>query len=128
MMKTLLAAIAALCLAACSRSESPSPAPKPASTSKDPEAARKLLAEGAIAIDVRTPDEYAGEHLPSAANVPVDQLAERMGEIDKLTGGDKGRPIVLYCGTGKRAANAKAQLDAAGYTNVVNGGGLNDLR
>jgi phage shock protein E len=35
--------------------------------------------------------------------------------------------VVVYCAAGRRAAKAKQQLDAAGYTNVVNGGGFDDL-
>jgi phage shock protein E len=119
--------VAATGLVACSRSDSP-PAPTPTSTSKDPAAARKLVAAGAVVIDVRTPDEYAGGHLPQATNIAVQDLPNRLPEVEKLVAGDQARPIVLYCGAGSRAAKAKAALDAAGYSNVVNGGGLDDLR
>ena len=118
--------VAAAGFGACS-SDSP-PAPTPTSTSKDPAAARKLMAAGAVVIDVRTPDEYAGGHLPQATNIAVQDLPNRLPEVEKLVAGDKARPIVLYCGAGSRAAKAKAALDAAGYSNVVNGGGLDDLR
>ena len=125
---------ALLCVAlagACSKSE-PS-APPPAAhvagpVAKDPEAARKLIASGATVIDVRTPAEYAQDHVPSAVNIPVQDFANRLDEVGKLVGGDRDRPVVLYCAKGGRAAKAKAQLDAAGYTHVVNGGGLDDLR
>ena len=120
--------LAAVFVAACSRSESPPPAPTTTSTSKDPAAARKLLANGAAVIDVRTADEYAEAHLPQAINIPVQDLSSRISEVDKLVAGDKARPIVVYCAKGSRAAKAKATLDAAGYSSVVNGGGLDDLR
>ena len=42
----------------------------------------------------------------------------------QLAHGDKSKPIVVYCAAGKRAARAKETLEAAGYTNVVNGGGI----
>lgn len=119
---------AAICCGACSRSEPPAPAPTTTSTTKDPAAARKLLAAGAVVIDVRTPEEYAGAHLPQAINIPVQVLPDRMPEVEKLVAGDKARPIVVYCAAGARAAKAKAALDAAGYSAVVNGGGLDDLR
>jgi phage shock protein E len=134
-----------LALFACSKSEppapssptpaptasSPSPAvppPTAASATKDPETARKLIAEGALVFDVRTQQEYAEGHLANATNIPVDEFAARLDEVGKLVGPDKSRPVVVYCAAGKRAAKAKAQLDAAGYTHVVNGGGLDDLQ
>jgi phage shock protein E len=126
--KTLLAIVTAFCLGACSRSELPPPAQAPAPTSKDPAAARELIAAGAVVIDVRTADEYADAHLSQAINIPVQELPGRIAEIDALVAGDRTRPIVVYCAAGSRAAKAKAQLDVAGYSNVVNGGGLGDLR
>lgn len=112
----------------CSKSESQPPAPTPASTAKDPAAARKKIAAGAVVIDVRTTDEYADDHLPNATNIPVQELGTRMADVDNLVHGDKSRPVVVYCASGRRAGKAKAMLDAVGYTNVVNGGGLDDLR
>ncbi|HET7499405.1 MAG TPA: rhodanese-like domain-containing protein [Kofleriaceae bacterium] len=137
-MKPLLAIVLALCLGACTRSELPPPAqvsptqPPPAQaaapTNKDPRAARELIASGAIVIDVRTPDEYASRHLSRAINIPVQELPRRIAEIEVLVAGDRTRPIVVYCAAGARAAEAKAQLDAAGFSSVVNGVGLDDLR
>lgn len=87
-----------------------------------------MIDGGAVVIDVRTADEYAQDHLPNARNIPVQELSTHLGEVAKLVGNDKTRPIVLYCARGSRAGKAKAQLEAAGYTHVVNGGGLDDLR
>ena len=126
-MKILLALVASLGFGACSQSEAPPPAPTTSPT-KDPAMARKLVAAGAVVLDVRTADEYAEAHLPQAINVPVQELTNRIGEVDKLVGSDKARPVVVYCAAGGRAAKAKAQLEAAGFSNVVNGGGLDDLR
>lgn len=132
-------ALALLLVAACSKSDAPpagtstsssgpaQTAPA-ASTAKDPAKAREMIKNGAIVIDVRTAEEFASDHLPQATNIPVDQFASRIAEVDKLTGGDKSKPVVLHCAAGRRAAKAKAELDQAGYTNVVNGGGLDDLK
>lgn len=117
-----------VCVASCSKSEQPQPTPPPSATTKDPQTARKLVASGALVLDVRTAEEYAEAHLPNATNIPVQELPSRIPEVEKLAGGDKGRPIVVYCAAGSRAAKAKAQLEAAGYSQVVNGGGLDDLR
>lgn len=137
-MRTLLAVVTALCLGACTRSELPPPArasptqPPPtqgaAPTNKDPRAARELIARGAVVIDVRTAEEYASGHLSRAINIPVQDLPDRIAEIETLVAGDRTRPIVVYCAAGARAAKAKAQLDAVGFSSVVNGGGLDDLR
>ena len=118
-----------LALAGCSKSEPPQAAPtsSPATKRTDPEAARKLIASGAVVLDVRTPDEFAAAHLPNAINIPVQDFAARLAEVDKAVASDKSRAVVIYCSAGSRSAKAKAQLDAAGYTNVVNGGGLDDL-
>ncbi len=87
-----------------------------------------MIANGAVVIDVRTPDEYAGDHLAQATNIPLDQLGSHLADVEKLTGGDKSKPVVLHCAAGGRAAKAKKLLEEQGYTNVVNGGGLDDLK
>jgi phage shock protein E len=94
----------------------------------DSAAARDLIDKGAVVLDVRTTDEFSQDHLDKAVNIPVQEFKQRIAEVDKLTGGDKTRPIVVYCAAGARAAKAKEQLDAAGYKTVVNGGGLDDLQ
>jgi phage shock protein E len=44
-----------------------------------------------LVIDVRTPDEFNGGHIPGAVNIPLDDLPNR------LSGIRKERPIVPYC-------------------------------
>ncbi|MBA3460339.1 MAG: rhodanese-like domain-containing protein [Deltaproteobacteria bacterium] len=128
-MRTVLLVLS-MAAAGCSRTE-PTSKRDPATTTKptqDPAAARKLIDSGAIVLDVRTADEFAAEHLPNATNIPVDKVAEQLAQVDKLAGGDKSKPIVVYCAAGARSAKAKQTLESAGYTRVVNGGGLDDLR
>lgn len=129
-MTTVLVLLAASFLAAsCSRGEPEKQAPTTASKpSKDPEAAKRMIAEGATVIDVRSPEEFQGGHLPNATNIPVDEFEKRLGDVEKLTGGDRAKPVVVYCAKGGRAAKAKQVLDGAGYQRVVNGGGLDDLQ
>ena len=127
-------AIVALALAGCSKSEGAQP-PQPAQTAaptrpdptKDPAAARKLIAEGAVVLDVRTPEEFADGHLPNATNIPHHRVAANIADVDKLVGADKTKPIVIYCASGGRASQARQALQAAGYSHVVNGGGFDDL-
>jgi phage shock protein E len=126
--------LALLLVAACSKSEPaksepPAAAPTPtAAPTKDPAKAREMIANGAVVIDVRTPEEFTGDHLAQATNIPVQEFSSRLGDVEKLVGGDKSKPIVLHCAAGGRAGKAKKQLEEAGYTNVVNGGGLDDLK
>ncbi len=115
----------ALTLASCSSSEPPTPSSQ---VKKDPKAARALIDAGATIIDVRSPDEFAAGHLPKAVNLPVGSLGARLAEVDALVAKDRSRPIVVYCAAGGRAAKAKTALDAAGFTHVINGGGLDDLQ
>ena len=143
-MRLSIALVLSLAVAGCSKKSEAPPAPAPAAAgsaapaghdpaaaahaTKDPAAARKLIAGGALTLDVRTPDEYAQGHLSQALNVPVDDVQDRLPQIASLTQDDKSKPIVVYCSAGGRAARAKKTLEAAGYTNVVNGGGYDDLK
>jgi len=123
-----------LALAACSKSSNgsapsseapPSQHAQGVAVHKDPAQAKQLIAQGATVLDVRTADEYADGHLPQATNVPIQSFD--VTAVDKLVGGDKSKPVVVYCAKGGRAQKAKDKLEAAGYTHVVNGGGFDDL-
>jgi len=76
--------------------------------------ARESLIDGALALDVRERDEYAGEHIPEALHIPLGELARRVEELPA------GRPIVAYCGHGERAASAVSILERAGHTGLMN--------
>lgn len=70
-------------------------------------------------IDVRTPEEYTGNHAPGAVNIPIDQF--ETGLPQQLAEVDKSERIVVYCRSGSRASLAKQQLEAYGFSDVVNG-------
>ena len=96
----------------------------------DLELARELLDQGAVLLDVRTQAEYDALHVPGAVHVPTGAGARGTGigvflpQLLLLVDGDRSRPIVIYCKLGKRAARAKRALEAAGFTNVTNLGGV----
>lgn len=69
--------------------------------------------EAAI-IDVRTPAEYQDGHIPGVANIPLDELEKRMGEIPK------DKKVVLICRTGNRSAQGTKLLRDKGFANVYN--------
>ena len=72
-----------------------------------------------VLIDVRTPEEFAGGHVPGAKNVPLDQLAGRMGEL----GDPAACEVYVICQSGGRSARASQSLAAAGRRPVnVQGG------
>jgi phage shock protein E len=106
-------------LCGCQRVNSPA---EPAPAAQASRAA--LWPETALVVDVRTPEEYASGHLAEAINVPHDQVADRLGEF----GADKTRPIVVYCRSGRRSGIAREALSNAGFTNVINAGGYEELR
>ena len=81
------------------------------------------LAAGATVFDVRTPEEFAGGHLPGAVNIPHDQIAARAAELPA----EKGARVILYCRTGRRSGLALETLKGLGYTNAVNAGGYDAL-
>jgi phage shock protein E len=93
-------------------------------TSESQEAkAWRLIEGGALVIDVRTPEEFAGGHLANAVLIPHNQVSGRLSEF----GDDKQAQIVVYCRSGNRAGKADAILREAGYENVFNGGGYEPL-
>lgn len=100
--------------------------PLPRPTHLDSARAPKLIADGALVLDVREQAEWNGGHLAQAKLVPLGTIEERLAEIEQLAGG-KDKPIVLYCRTGSRSGQAKQKLEAAGFTAVVNGGGYRAL-
>jgi rhodanese-related sulfurtransferase len=91
----------------------------------DAKLAKQLVREqGALLLDVRSQGEFDSGHVEGATLVPVDELESRLGEIETATGGDKTKPIVVYCRSGRRSATAKQALLAAGYTQVSDLGGM----
>jgi len=72
--------------------------------------ARELVEAGATLLDVRTTTEYDLRHVEGAVNIPVGTLAERMAEVPK------DKPVVVYCASGVRSAQAAGMLRHEGYT------------
>ena len=88
---------------------------------------KQLIASGALVLDVRTQDEWNAGHLPTAKHLPLEQVTTRVDDIEEWAGG-KDKPIVVYCAMGGRAGRAQGALKAAGFANVVNGGGYSSLK
>jgi len=75
-------------------------------------------------IDVRTVAEYDEDHIDNDLNIPLNTI-----DIDQFSSMfDKDDEINLYCRSGNRAGQAKNILEAAGFTNVNNMGGIDEVR
>ncbi|MCH1544097.1 MAG: rhodanese-like domain-containing protein [Bacteroidia bacterium] len=85
---------------------------------------RDLVKEkGATVIDVRSSWEYADGHVDGAANIPLDEITQRVSEIQGMKA-----PYLLYCQSGNRSGMATSILQQSGVDQVFNGGGLADMR
>ena len=77
----------------------------------DPAAAKRLIDQGAILVDIREPDEHARERVPGARNTPL----SRLGTLPATA-----KAIVFHCRSGARtSANASRLAAAAGCHTVT---------
>jgi molybdopterin/thiamine biosynthesis adenylyltransferase/rhodanese-related sulfurtransferase len=83
-------------------------------TEIDTATAADHIAAGAIALDVREPDEYDQGALPDAIHIPRGHLEAQVE--GRLT--DKNAEVVIYCAGGVRSAFAAKTLQELGYTDV----------
>lgn len=80
--------------------------------------------DNAVWIDVRTVEEYNEDHIDGDLNIPLQVI-----DVDEFASMfSKDAEINLYCRSGNRAGQAKQILEAAGFTNVNNRGGIGDAR
>lgn len=82
----------------------------------------EILASRTV-IDVRTPKEFAAGHIVGALNVPV----EASDFDDRIATFDRDEPYFLYCRSGRRSAIAAEIMAKAGFTDIVDAGGLEQL-
>ncbi|MDR2012795.1 MAG: hypothetical protein LBQ20_07120 [Rhodanobacter sp.] len=91
----------------------------------DVQGALRRIDAGAILLDVREADEYAGGHAPSALSLPLSQLrAHGNAAIDRLGLSEKTTDILLICQSGMRSRMAQSILSAdtrRRYINVTGG-------
>jgi phage shock protein E len=72
-------------------------------------------------VDVRTPGEFMGGSVASSINIPLNEIQERLAEIQALP-----QPIVLCCASGSRSAQATMFLKSCGV-DCENGGSWMDV-
>jgi rhodanese-related sulfurtransferase len=78
------------------------------------EAVQLINRKDAVVLDVRDDAEYATGHVANARHIPLADLGKRIKELDKI----KGRPVVVMCRSGTRAAAACNVLRKNGFEEV----------
>jgi rhodanese-related sulfurtransferase len=81
-----------------------------------------LIENGAKIVDVRTPAEYKDGHVKGSINLPLQTLGSQMNKLKK------DEVIITCCRSGSRSGMARRQLQAAGFTQVYNGGPWNSIK
>ena len=74
---------------------------------------------GALLLDVRTPDEYREGHIPGSVNIPLQSIA-----MGRTPSDNKSKQIYVYCHSGSRSRQAVSMLKSMGYSNAKNIGGI----
>lgn len=82
---------------------------------------KALKENGAIIIDVRTPQEFDQGHIQGSKNIPLDKIQREVKAIKNMN-----KPIITVCKSGARSGMAKSILKSAGVE-VYNGGPWNVL-
>ena len=83
------------------------------------EDADKLPRDGSVTLlDTRTVGEYQRGHIEGFYNIPVDELRERLDEVDP------GKPVYVICQSGLRSYISCRILEGNGYTAYNFAGGF----
>ncbi len=69
-------------------------------------------------LDVREPDEWAAGHIPDAMHIPMNEVPERIGELDV------DRLVVAVCHSGRRSGEVAIYLSRLGISAENMPGGM----
>ena len=75
--------------------------------------------EGAVLLDVRTPQEYRDGHISGSKNIPL-QTIDKVADLVE----NKDTALYVYCHSGARSRQAVSFLQQMGYTHITNLGGI----
>src|SRR5581483_3535513 len=70
--------------------------------------------ENVFVLDVRNPEEYQICRIPGSVMIPLPQLGQRLGELDR------DREIIVHCKSGMRSLKAQQLLRDKGFTKIIN--------
>jgi rhodanese-related sulfurtransferase/glyoxylase-like metal-dependent hydrolase (beta-lactamase superfamily II) len=79
----------------------------------DADRTHALLADGAVPLDVREPDEWDGGTIAGATTLPLGGLEASVQELPS------DRPILTYCSAGERSVTAASILEQFGIEPVA---------
>mgnify|MGYP001363765512 CR=1 FL=1 len=77
---------------------------------------------GSVLIDVREPSEWAETGVPEGARTISNSRDDFVAAVLAELGGDRTKPVAVFCRSGTRSMRAAEKLTAAGFTNVTNVG------
>ena len=83
-------------------------------SSIDPDGLQELLRGSIVLIDVRTDREIEHGLIPGALHIPLHTLPGRLQDIGQ------DLPVVIYCQSGVRSAQASAFMSDNGWGQVYN--------
>jgi rhodanese-related sulfurtransferase len=81
----------------------------------------RCLRQGAVLVDLRTPDEYSAGHLRGSINIPFELLGEDLRKIDPR------KLVIFVCRIGIKADEAVSYARKNGYSRAYSLGGINIL-
>ena len=81
----------------------------------------KDIIKGAFLVDVRTAAEFKEGSVTGAVNIPLDSVTSHFSTFNGKEN------IIVFCRSGNRSGQAKAILEQNGFSNVVNGGTLQNV-
>ena len=76
--------------------------------------AKQMIDQGVTIVDVRTPAEWNGGHIPQAKHVPLDSILARPRDVLK------GDNVIFVCQVGQRSALAAEMAAAVGFKTLYN--------
>lgn len=79
------------------------------------DSAERKIAEGAQVLDVRTREEWDTGHLEEAVRVDIKEPGFAAKAAEAL---DESKPVVVYCRSGNRSAEAVLALNKAGFATL----------
>jgi rhodanese-related sulfurtransferase len=86
------------------------------------EAHANALAGDVILVDIRTPEEWKDTGVPASAHAVTmhQQGPAFVAGLRAAMGGDATKPLAIICNSGNRTSNIYADLQRAGFTNLIN--------
>ncbi|MHA4740659.1 rhodanese-like domain-containing protein [Dyadobacter sp. MSC1_007] len=83
---------------------------------------KALIEQGALVVDVRSPQEFAGGHIQGSINIPLNQINAKADMLLR-----KNKPVITCCRSGARSGMAEGMLKSAGV-DAYNGGAWESLK